>query len=59
MDTDSFTVNIKTEDINVDTAKDVETRFDASIYELDKPLPKGKWKTNIIGWMGHELGVEK
>ena len=44
MDTDSFTVNIKTEDINVDIAKDVETRFDASIYELDKPLPKGKWK---------------
>ena len=59
MDTDSFTVNIKTEDINVDIAKDVETRFDASIYELDKPLPKGKWKTNIIGLMGHELGVEK
>ena len=42
MDTDSFTVNIKTEDINVDIAKDVETRFDASIYELGKPLPKGK-----------------
>ena len=57
MDTDSFTVNIKTEDINIDIAKDVETRFDASIYELDKRLPKRKWKTNIIGLMGHELGV--
>ena len=40
MDTDRFIVNTKTEDIYVDIAKDVETRFDTSIYEIDKPLPK-------------------
>ena len=30
MDTDSFIVQIKTDDIYKDTAKDVETRFDTS-----------------------------
>ena len=35
-DTDSFTVCIKTEDSHVDIAKDAETRFDTSNYELDK-----------------------
>ena len=32
MDTDSFIVYIKTEEIYSDIAKDVETRFDASNY---------------------------
>ena len=32
MDTNSFKVYIKTEDIYVDIAKDVETRFDTSNY---------------------------
>ena len=27
-----------------DIAEDVETRFDTSNYELDRPLPKGKNK---------------
>ena len=40
MDTDSFMVYIKIEDIYVDIAKVVETRFDTSSYELDRPLPK-------------------
>ena len=44
MDTDSFMAYIKTEDIYVDIAKDVETRFDISDYELDKLLPTGKIK---------------
>ena len=39
MDTESFIVYIKT-DIYKDIAEDVETRFDTSIYELDRPLPK-------------------
>ena len=39
MDTDSFIVYIKT-DIYKDIAEDVETRFDTSIYELDRSLPK-------------------
>ena len=42
MDTCSFTVYIKTEDIYVDIAKVVETRFNTSNYELDTPLHKGK-----------------
>ena len=42
MDTGSFIVYIKTEDIFIDIQKDVETRFDASNYKLDRPLPKGK-----------------
>ena len=42
MDTESFIVCIKTDDIYKDIAKDVETRFDYSNYELERPLPKGK-----------------
>ena len=42
MDTDGFTVYAKTDDIYKDIAKDVETRFDTSNVELDRPLPKGK-----------------
>ena len=38
--TDSFIVYIKTDDIYKDIAEDVETRFDTSNYELDRPLPK-------------------
>ena len=33
MDTDSFIVYIKTDDIYKDIAEDVETRFDTSNYE--------------------------
>ena len=40
MDTDSFIVYIKTDYIYKDIAEDVETRFDTSNYELDRPLPK-------------------
>ena len=48
MDTDSFIVYIKTEDNYIDIPKDVETRFDTSNYELDRPLAKGKNKSNGI-----------
>ena len=44
MDTDSFIVHIKTDDIYKDIAEGVETRFDASNYELDSLLPKVKNK---------------
>ena len=47
MDTDSFIVCIKTDDIFKDVA-DVKTRFDASIYELDRLLTKGINKSNSI-----------
>ena len=55
MDTDGFIVYIKTDDIYKDTAKDVETRFDTSNDELDRPLAKGKNK-KLIGLMKDELG---
>ena len=35
MDTDSFIVSIKTDDISKDIAEDVENRYDASNYELE------------------------
>ena len=47
MDIDSFIVHIKTDDIYKKIAKDVETRFDTSNYELGRPLPKGKNKKVI------------
>ena len=42
MDTDSFLFHVKTEEIQEDTAKEVEKRFDTSNYELQRPLPKRK-----------------
>ena len=42
MDTDSFIVYVKTENIYKDIEEDVETRFDTSNFELDRPLPKRK-----------------
>ena len=35
--------------------KDVETRFDTSNFQIDRPLPKGKNK-KVIGLMKDELG---
>ena len=51
-DTDSYIVYIKVDDIYKDIAEDVETRFDISNYELDRPLPKGKTK-KIFGFMNY------
>ena len=48
MGTDSFIVYIKTSDVYKDIAKDVETTFDTSNYELDMTLPKGKNKKVLI-----------
>ena len=42
MDTDSFIMNIKTEDFYKDIANDVKKRFDTSNYEVNRPLPTGK-----------------
>ena len=55
MDTDSFIMNIKTEDFHKDIANDVEKRFDTSNYEVDRSLPTGKNK-KVIGLMKDELG---
>ena len=48
MDNNSFIVKIKKDDIYKDTAKDVETSFDTSKQDLNRPLQKGKNK-NVIG----------
>ena len=55
MDTDSFVMNIKTEDFYKDISNDVEKRFDTSNYEVNRPLPTGKNK-KVIGLMKDELG---
>ena len=55
MDTDSFIMNIKTNDFYKDIASDVENRFDTSNYEVNRPLPMGKNK-KVIGLMKDELG---
>ena len=60
MDTGSFIIHIKTEDVYEDIADNVEKRFDKSNYEaefnsIDIPLPKRKNK-KVIGLMKDELG---
>ena len=55
MDTDSFIVYVKTDDIHKDIAEDVERRFDTSNCEIDILLPKGKNK-KVLGLMKDELG---
>ena len=55
MDTDSFIMNIKTEDFYKDIVNDVEKRFETSNYECDRPLSTGKNK-KVIGLMKDELG---
>ena len=58
MDTDSFILNIKTNDFYNDIVNDVENRFDTSNYEVNRPLPMGKNK-KIIGLIKNELGGKK
>ena len=57
MDTDSFIINIKTEDFYKDIGNDVERWFNTSNYdENDKrPLPIGKSK-KVISLFKDELG---
>ena len=55
VNTDSFIVHVKTADIYKDIAEEVETRFDTSNFEIDRPLPKGK-NQKLIGLMKDELG---
>ena len=57
MDTDSFIVYIKTDDIYKHIAKDVEKRFHTSDYELDRPLHIGKNKKGM-GLIKDELGTK-
>ena len=56
MDKASFIKNVKTDDIYKDIPEYIETRFDTSNYELDKPISKGKNK-KVIRLMKDELRV--
>ena len=55
MDTDSFVMGIKTNDFYRDIANDMESRFDTSNYEVNRPLSTGKNK-KVISLMKDELG---
>ena len=55
MDTNSFIMDIKTNDFYKDIANDVECKFDTSNYEVNRPLPMGKNK-KVIGLIKDELG---
>ena len=55
MDTDSFIMDIKTNDFYKDIANDVENRFDTSNYEVNRPLTMGKNK-KVIRLIKDELG---
>ena len=55
MDTDSFIMNIKTNDFDEDISNDVENRLDISNYEVNRRLPTEKNK-KVIGLMKDELG---
>ena len=58
-DTDSFTINIKTEDFFEDISNDVERWFDTSNYDKNdkRPLSTGKNK-KVLGLFKDELRRE-
>ena len=55
MDTGSFIVHVEIDYIYKDIAEDVETWFDTSNFETDRPLPKGKNK-KVIRLLKEKLG---
>ena len=57
MDSNSFMVYIKTDNIYKDITEDVETRFDSLNYELNWPIQKRKNK-EVVGLMEDDLGGE-
>ena len=55
MNSDSFIIHIKTEDYYEDIVGDLDSIYDTSNYEVDRPFPKGMNK-KVIGLIKHELG---
>ena len=55
MDTDSFIIHVKTENVYEDIPDDVEKRFNTSNYKVNRQLPTGKNK-NVTRLMKGELG---
>ena len=54
MDMDSFPVYKKADDLYKDNAENVESRFDTSSCELNRPLQKEKKNENVIGLIKDE-----
>ena len=54
MDTDSFIIQIKTEDFYKYIADDIKNRYDAPNHETDGPLPK-RMNKKVIGLIKGEL----
>ena len=48
MDTDSFLISIKTEDVYKDISNDVGKRLDVSNYSVNRPLSIGKNKKLLV-----------
>ena len=57
VDTDSFIMDIKTEDFYKDVADEVEKRCDTSNCDVNRPLSTGRNK-EVIGLMEDKLGRE-
>ena len=55
MDTDSFVLNVRTEDFYNDISEDVRDRFDTSNFNCDRPLQIGVNK-KVVGLMKDKLG---
>ena len=55
VDTESFIIHVKAEDIHKDIAEDVEKRSDTSNFKIDRPLPIAK-NNKAIGLMKDGLG---
>ena len=56
MGADSFTDHVETDYINKNIAEEVETKFDTSNYELNKPVLKRKNKKVIdLVWSGMQI----
>ena len=54
MDTDTFIIHSKTEDVSEDIGDGVEKRYDTSNYAIERPLTSGK-NTKVIGLVKNEL----
>ena len=57
MDTDSFIIHIKTEDLYEEIANNVKKWFDTSNYDADRSFTK-RMNKKVIGLMKDELGVK-
>ena len=57
MNTDNFIASIKTGNMYIEIAKNIETRANTSIYKLHRPSPRGKNK-KVIGKMINKLEEE-